>query len=69
MISGRCPICSKSFKIDKMADLKSFPFCSERCRTIDLACWSDGQYAIPGRPAKPAPENGEPTSITPDEDE
>jgi endogenous inhibitor of DNA gyrase (YacG/DUF329 family) len=23
-----------------------FPFCSERCRQIDLLRWSKGQYAI-----------------------
>jgi hypothetical protein len=22
------------------------PFCSERCRTIDLGAWLDGKYAI-----------------------
>ena len=29
----RCPICGR----DVPADGKSFPFCTERCRTIDLA--------------------------------
>jgi endogenous inhibitor of DNA gyrase (YacG/DUF329 family) len=24
------------------------PFCSERCRLIDLARWADGSYSIPG---------------------
>ncbi len=38
----RCPICKKIVKsID--AD---FPFCSDRCRTIDLGKWSSGAYVI-----------------------
>lgn len=26
------------------------PFCSERCRLLDLAAWADGRYRIPGEP-------------------
>jgi len=26
------------------------PFCSQRCRLQDLACWVDGRYTIPGEP-------------------
>jgi uncharacterized protein len=38
----KCPICKKPVKnID--AD---FPFCSERCRTIDLGKWASGGYVI-----------------------
>jgi len=29
------------------------PFCSERCRLIDLGRWVDGSYAIPGPAADP----------------
>lgn len=24
------------------------PFCSERCRLIDLGAWTEGRYRIPG---------------------
>jgi endogenous inhibitor of DNA gyrase (YacG/DUF329 family) len=24
------------------------PFCSERCKQIDLGCWAAGDYVIPG---------------------
>jgi len=38
----RCPICKKAVKnIDA-----EFPFCSERCRTIDLGKWASGAYVI-----------------------
>ncbi len=57
MIRGRCPICSKPFAIASLDDLPSFPFCSERCRLIDLGRWVDGAYAIPAdAPAPPPPE-------------
>jgi endogenous inhibitor of DNA gyrase (YacG/DUF329 family) len=54
MIQGKCPICGKAFQVATLDDLPSFPFCSERCRLVDLGRWIDGDYAIPGRPA-PAP--------------
>ena len=56
MIPGRCPICDKRFEVEKLDDLPSFPFCSPRCRLIDLGRWIDGDYAIPGPevPTEPA---------------
>jgi endogenous inhibitor of DNA gyrase (YacG/DUF329 family) len=47
MIRGRCPICSRPIAIASMDDLPSFPFCSDRCKLIDLGRWIDGAYAIP----------------------
>jgi endogenous inhibitor of DNA gyrase (YacG/DUF329 family) len=35
------------------------PFCSERCKLLDLAAWAKGTYRIPGAPV-PAPETPEP---------
>lgn len=29
------------------------PFCSERCRMVDLAQWADESYRIPGPPQDP----------------
>ena len=37
-----CPICGKP------ATDASRPFCSERCRDVDLNRWLSGSYAIPG---------------------
>lgn len=47
MTQVRCPTCAKSFEIQSISDLPTFPFCSERCRLIDLGRWIDGAYAIP----------------------
>ena len=41
-IQLRCPICKKAVKSTDA----EFPFCSERCRTIDLGKWASGQYVI-----------------------
>ncbi len=39
----RCPICKKAVKSSDA----EFPFCSDRCRTIDLGKWASGAYVIP----------------------
>jgi endogenous inhibitor of DNA gyrase (YacG/DUF329 family) len=46
-----CPICGKP------ASEASTPFCSERCRDVDLNRWLSGSYAIAGR--KDADEDAE----------
>jgi endogenous inhibitor of DNA gyrase (YacG/DUF329 family) len=39
---GGCPICGKP------ADPQFKPFCSQRCRQVDLNRWLSGTYRIPG---------------------
>jgi uncharacterized protein len=40
--SLRCPTCRKIvLKTDA-----EFPFCSDRCRVIDLGKWASGKYVI-----------------------
>ncbi len=41
-IKLRCPICKQA---TKTADM-DFPFCSERCRLIDLGKWATGAYVV-----------------------
>ncbi len=50
MIRGRCPTCSKRYEIAGIDALPTFPFCSERCRLIDIGRWASGVNAIPGTP-------------------
>lgn len=40
--SLRCPICRKIV----LKSEPEFPFCSERCRTIDLGKWASGGYVV-----------------------
>ncbi len=44
---GRCPICKKSFLIENST---AMPFCSPRCKTIDLGRWLGEDYTVPGNP-------------------
>ncbi len=39
----RCPICKKS--TDSTTDAE-FPFCSERCRLMDLGAWAAEKYVV-----------------------
>jgi len=38
------------------------PFCSERCRLLDLARWIDGDYRIPAEPVSEDPSEHDDTS-------
>lgn len=38
----KCPVCKKPVKSTD----QDFPFCSERCRTIDLGKWASGGYVV-----------------------
>ncbi|MGF1632857.1 MAG: DNA gyrase inhibitor YacG [Phycisphaerae bacterium] len=46
-----CPTCKKPIDAADMADVKrpgsTFPFCSPRCRDVDLYRWFDERYQIP----------------------
>ena len=59
MAKRRCPICGKT------AAESTRPFCSARCKDIDLNRWLSGAYVIPGAPedddeAEPSPrQSGE----------
>ena len=61
-IKLRCPICKKPVK---SADA-DFPFCSDRCRLLDLGKWASGAYVIssPVTDAEEAIREG-----SPDEDD
>ena len=39
----KCPICKKEVAPED----PFFPFCSDRCRILDLGNWASGKYAIP----------------------
>jgi len=42
-MNWRCPICRKPTDSNSSPD---FPFCSERCRLLDLGNWSSEKYVI-----------------------
>lgn len=46
----QCPICKKRVEEPRTGEPRSyFPFCSERCKLVDLGRWLDGKYQIPVR--------------------
>lgn len=47
--SLRCPIC----KTPTPRSAPEFPFCSQRCRLLDLGKWASGQYVISSPMAEP----------------
>ncbi|HEV7730832.1 MAG TPA: DNA gyrase inhibitor YacG [Candidatus Binatia bacterium] len=47
MRGARCPTCRAE---TPRADNPHRPFCSERCRVLDLAAWADEKFRIPGDP-------------------
>ncbi len=60
----RCPICKKAVKNGDA----EFPFCSERCRTIDLGKWASGAYVIPSQAVEAEEQIRENTPEDADED-
>jgi endogenous inhibitor of DNA gyrase (YacG/DUF329 family) len=45
----KCPVCHKTVKgsVQKQnEEAEIFPFCSQRCKLVDLAGWLDGRYKI-----------------------
>lgn len=39
----KCPTCKKEVAFGA----PDFPFCSERCRLLDIGRWADEEYRIP----------------------
>ncbi len=56
-----CPTCNRP--VEWTESSKWRPFCSERCKLIDLGAWASEQHAIPGEPAQsehlPGDDEGE----------
>ena len=45
----RCPACGGKSRY--AADNPFRPFCSERCRNLDLGAWASGSYRVPSPPS------------------
>ncbi len=55
MINATCPICGRRMQSQLLSDWPQFPFCSQKCKTIDLGRWLSDSYKIP----KEEPEEAE----------
>jgi uncharacterized protein len=46
----KCPTCGNPVE---WKDNPFRPFCSERCKLVDLGKWVDGEYRVPGEELPP----------------
>jgi endogenous inhibitor of DNA gyrase (YacG/DUF329 family) len=60
-MAGRCPVCKRP--LGPEPDPRSRPFCSPRCKLVDLGRWLGESYRIPG------PRAGDGAPVPPGEGE
>ncbi|GAA4337326.1 DNA gyrase inhibitor YacG [Pigmentiphaga soli] len=53
----KCPTCGRLSAWDAANPWR--PFCSERCKQIDLGAWAAEKFAIPGQPLEADDAGGE----------
>ncbi|AQV95673.1 MULTISPECIES: DNA gyrase inhibitor YacG [Cupriavidus] len=53
----KCPTCGTD--VAWVADNKFRPFCSERCKQIDLGAWASEKYVIGGKPGETSADQPE----------
>jgi endogenous inhibitor of DNA gyrase (YacG/DUF329 family) len=58
-----CPICKKP--VEYTDHHPTFPFCSDRCKLVDLGNWLDGRYRV----ASDAPFSEEDSDMPEDDPE
>ena len=51
----RCPTCDRLFEPEQTP---AMPFCSHRCRLIDLERWLDEDYGLADEPDEESEEGG-----------
>lgn len=42
----KCPQCRKGFTSAGLSDTPSFPFCTQKCKLLDLGTWLSDGYAV-----------------------
>jgi hypothetical protein len=48
----KCPTCGQRVEWSEASMFR--PFCSERCKMIDLGAWASDRYVVPGGAAEEA---------------
>jgi uncharacterized protein len=51
-----CPVCKN---ITTWEENPFRPFCTERCKLIDLGAWASDEYRIPGNPVDETDQAGQ----------
>lgn len=52
----KCPMCRVPHTYDVTSAFR--PFCSERCRLMDMGAWAQGSYAIAVSDEQDLPDHG-----------
>ena len=55
MSKVRCLICEAAMP-GSSKEYPDFPFCSRRCRMVDLGRWLGEEYRVPGKPVAESPD-------------
>jgi len=58
-----CPTCKRETEWSAQSPFR--PFCSERCRLIDLGAWFSEEHAIPGESVQLDPDEDPPSPSRP----
>ena len=53
----KCRNCDKELVYNAISDIPTFPFCSERCKLVDLGLWFDEERRIEEPTTSDQPEN------------
>ena len=59
MSTGKPILCPKCGEVTHWENNPFRPFCSERCKMIDLGAWADEKYSIPTNDGPSMDEGGE----------
>jgi uncharacterized protein len=57
MRTAHCPTCNRVVEWNENSPWR--PFCSERCKLIDLGAWASEQHTIAGDPVEPPEDKKE----------
>jgi uncharacterized protein len=57
-----CPTCKRRVRVQRKDSMlpRFFPFCSRRCKLIDLGAWLDADYRISSKPDEESDHPTEP---------
>jgi endogenous inhibitor of DNA gyrase (YacG/DUF329 family) len=59
-MSVRCPICRKEFEPEHSP---AMPFCSHRCKCVDLGRWLGERYGVPEESEEESQAAAEPEAL------
>lgn len=68
LVQPLCPHCGKTAACGDWKSNPFRPFCSERCKALDLGSWASEKFRIEGEKDEPGSLSPDPSNINGDED-